>query len=325
MKSKLTDNLYTDSKERMNTDFKRTYQQIPTEFAALVFHHKLVKPFQVYMYLKCCNDSIVNRNSDAFRKMPEVLGFKSHNTVNKYLRQAIRLNWIGYNAISQNYFVRGISILRGMYGFHKRQSALFHLKDIQVMEPFLASVIVNSNIRNQKSYFERKESEKLKTAVKNTGAALQVAASSDSSQNWVPRRVINQIAVTKSKKKNEERPAYYGYSNRKIASLLKCSKTKATELKQKMEQCGFIETIPHTQVIAVLEKRDYTYRRNLYKAMPELTGKVFFRVGILKIRKNIRPKKVVEVVQQLYDEIVPKIKFTRVATRPSWFAKQKVA
>ena len=309
----------------MNTDFKRTYQQIPTEFATYVFHHKLVKPFQVYMYLKCCNDGIVNRNSVAFKQMQTILNFTSHNTINKYLRQAICLNWIGYNAISQNYFVRGMDNLRASYGFCKRQSALFHVKDIRHMEYFLASVIVNSNIRNQKSYFEGKESERLKTAVKNTGAALQVAASSDSSQNWVPRRVINQIAVTKSKKKKEERPAYYGYSNRRIAALLKCSKTTATELKQKMEKCGFIETIAHTQVIATLEKRDYTYRRNLYKAMPELTGKVFFRVGLLKSRKNVRPKKVVEVVQQLYDEIVPKIKFTRVATKPTWFVKQKVA
>lgn len=309
----------------MKTDFKRTYQQVPTQFATYVFHNNLVKPFQVYMYLKCSNDGIVNRNSAAFRKMPEILGFGSHNTVNRHLRHAIRLNWIGFNAISQNYFVRGMDNLRARYGFCKRQSALFHLKDIQEMRAYLASVIVNSNIRNQKSYFERNESERLKTAVKNTGAALQVAASSDSSQNWVPRRVINQIAVTKSKKKKEERPAYYGYSNRKIAALLKCSKTTATELKQKMEKLGFIETIPHTEVIAILEKRDYTYRRNLYKAMPELTGKVFFRVGILKSRKNVRPKKVVEVVQQLYDEIVPKIKFTRVATKPSWYAKQKVA
>lgn len=309
----------------MNTDFKRTYQQIPTEFATYIFHHNLEKPFQVYMYLKCCNDGIVNRNSDAFRNLPDVLGFGSHNTVNKHLRHALRLNWVGYNVISQNYFVRGIDNLRARYGFYKRQSALFHMKDIQEMRAFLASVIVNSNLRNQKAYFESKESGRLKTAVKKPGAALQVAASSDSSQNWIPRRVINQLAVTKSKKKKEDRPAYYGYSNRGIASLLKCSKTTATELKQKMEELGFIETIPHTQVIATLEKRDYTYRRNLYKAMPELTGKVFFRVGLLKSRKNVRSKKVVEVVQQLYDEIVPKIKFTRVATKPSWYDKQKVA
>jgi len=309
----------------MNTDFKRTYQQVPTEFATYVFHHKLVKPFQVYMYLKCCNDGIVNRSSDAFKQMPEFLGFKSHNTVNKHLRQAIRLNWIGYNVISENYFVRGMDKLRARYGFYKRQSALFHLKDIQVMEPFLASVIVCSNIQHQKYHFEVGLKKRFKTAVKTTGAALQVAASSDSTQTWVPRRVINQKAVTNSKKQKIDKPDYYGYCNRKIAGLLQRSKTTATELKQKMELLGFIETIPHTQVIATLEKRDYSYRRNLYKAMPELTGKVFFRVGLLKSRKNVRPKKVVEVVQQLYDEIVPKIKFTRVATRPSWYAKQKVA
>lgn len=309
----------------MNTDFKRTYQQIPTEIASYVFHHKLVKPFQVYMYLKCCNDGIVNRKSDAFSQISEVLGFNSHNTVNKYLKAAIRLNWIGYNAISQNYFVRGMDKLRARYGFYKRQSALFHLKDIQEMEPFLASVIVSSKIRNQKSYFEENESKRLKTAVKKTGAALQVRASSDSFQNWVPRRVVNKIAVTNSKKKMEKRPDYYGYSNRTLARLLNCSKTTATELKHRMEQLCFIETIPHTQVITVLEKRDYNYRRNLYKAMPELTGKVFFRVGLLKSRKNVRPKKVVEVVQQLHDEIIPKIKITRVATKPSWFIKQKVA
>lgn len=275
------------------------------------------------MYLKCCNDGIVNRKSDAFKQMHSVLGFKSHNTINKYLRQSIRLNWIGYNAISQNYFVRGMDKLRASYGFYKRKSALFHLNNIQEMEPFLASVIVSHKIHNQKSYFEENESKRLKTAVKNTGAALQVAASSDSTQNWVPRRLINMMAVTNSKKKKENKPAYYGYSNRTIAQLLKCSKTTATELKHEMEKFGFIETIPHTVVIAILEKRDYNYRRNLYKAMPELTGKVFFRVGLQKGKKNLRPKKVVEVVKQLYDEIIPKIKFSRVAAKPSWFANKK--
>lgn len=277
------------------------------------------------MYLKCCNDSIINKDSESFRSLSKILGFNSHNTVNKHLNHARRLNWIGYSAKSQNYYVRGVDRLRAQYGFHKKQSVLFHLKDIKETKAFLAAAIVGVNLRNQKSYFERKESDSLKTAVKYTGAALQVEASSDPSPKWVPRRVINQLAVTKSSAKVEDRPSYYGASNLKISKLLKCSKTTATELKQKMIKLGFIETISHVEVLEVLEKRDYAYRSHLYKACPELQGRVFFRVGLVMRNNNLPPKKVVEVVQQLYDEIIVKIKFTNVASSPSWFAKAKAA
>ncbi len=306
-------------------DKGRAYQQIPTEFAAMVFYQELEKPFTLYMYFKSNSAGIFNRDSAVFKNAANALGFQSHNTFNKHLRKLLALNWVGYDEGGQKFYVRGFEHLRAVYGFQKKQTAGFPIEKIQGMQAFCAAVIVTGKVQNQKYYFEVGQRKKPASAVKKTGAALQVAVSSAPAQNWVPRRIVNDKASAQANPRKENKPAYYGYSNRTIAKILGCSKTTATDLKHQMEHWGFIKTIEHTEVLLTLDKRDYTIRQNLYKGRPELTGKVIFRTAIKRVPQSTRYKKVIEVVQQQYDEIIPLVKFTRTSKKSSWLAQKKIA
>jgi hypothetical protein len=303
----------------------RTYQQIPTEFAAMVFYEQLEKPFQLYMFFKSQSAGIFGKDSDIYNGARNVLGFKSHNTFNKHLRKLIALNWVGYDAVMQKFFVRSFDRLRAVYGFQKKQTAGLQMEKIQGMRAFLAAVIISGKIQNQKYYFEVGQRKEPATAVKRTGAALQVGVSSAPAQKWVPRRIVNDKASAHTNPRKDEKPAYYGYCNRTIAKILGCSKTKATDLKHEMEHRGFIKTIPHTEVILTLEKRNFRVRQDLYKAYPELSGKIIFRTALKRIKNSTRLKKVIEVVQQQYDEIIPLVKFARTAKKSSWLSQQKAA
>ena len=291
----------------------------------MVFFQKLDKPFQIYMYLKCFADGVINKNSEVFNGVKDVLGFRSHNTVNKHLKKLIALNWIGYDPEAKNYFIRSFPRLQSRYDFRKKQSVCFYVNNIRKTRAFLGAVILNVKIQNQKYYFEGGKRRKPVTAANITGAALQVLASPAPAQKWVPRRAINDLAVARAKLQKNDKPSYYGYSNKSIAKILHCSKTTATDLKHDMEKCGFIKTIEHSTVLQVLEKRDYAVRKNFYVAYPELNGKIFFRTALKKLPHSTRSKKIIEVVQQQYDEIIPLVKFTRRSKSTSSLQMQKVA
>lgn len=281
-------------------------QRIPIELATYIFHERLVKPFQIYMYFKCCTNGKFKRNSQAFRQMSKILGIKSHNTINKYLKKLIYHDWIGCDTRTQTYFIRSINFLRNKYSFYDGLSVKFYFTDIKIIEIFLASIIVCNKIQKQINYFEMGSKKKLAAAVKISGTALQAAGSSFENRSWLPRRIINEKMSNKTKNQENKKPDYYGYSSKTLAIILKRSRTTSIELKLKMKKWNFIKTIPHFKIFAVLAKRDKLIRNNIYMGYPELNGKLIYRVAFSK------NKKVIELVQQLHDEIIPNIKFIRV-------------
>lgn len=298
----------------------RKYQQIPTQLADYVIQNDLVKSFQIYMYFKCCSNGCVNNKSEVFSNVKQALKISTNRTFKKHFEKLIELNWVGYNPNSKNYFIRSIDTIRIQHNFTKRQSATFNYKDINTFREFLCAVLVSANIKGQKFYFEVGQKRKTETAGKTLVTALQVKSSfSSASQNWVPRRLINDKASIKSKTVDVEIPDYYGMSLLTIAEKIGRSKTTACDLKQSMSKAGYIKIVPHIQVIDTLQNRDFTYRNKFYSAYPELIGRLSFRKRKIKTKseaeesENKKEKTVIDVVLILHDEIIPTISFKKVS------------
>ena len=297
----------------------RKYQQIPTQLADYVIQNDLVKPFQIYMYFKCCCNGFVNKKSEVFSNAKPALKINTNRTFKKHFEKLVELNWVGYNPTTKNYFIRSIDTIRVQLDFTKRQSATFSYKDINKFREFLCAVIVSANIKGQKFYFEVGQKRKTETAGNKLVPALQVESSSSTPQNWVPRRQINDKASRKSKSVDVKIPDYYGMSLLTMGEKIGRSKTTACDLKQAMHKAGFIKVIHHEQVIDTLQNRDFTYRKNFYSAFPELFGRLSFRARKIKTKteaeesENKKTKTVIDVVLIMHDEIIPTISFKKVS------------
>jgi len=109
-----------------------------------------------------------------------------------------------------------------------------------------------------------------------------------------------------SSKATNRTPAYYGVGVHKIAKLLFCSPTRACELKHEAEKAGFIKTKKKYKEICRFPNADY-WRRDAYKAAyPESGNALRFKTG------TRHKKKFVLMVEQLHDEIKPRVPFKRV-------------
>ncbi len=107
---------------------------IPVELASYVIRHRLMKAFSVFVYLKCYTSGIINKDSVTFKALGSTIGVKDNRTLNKYLKQIIGLNWIGYNTVSGNYFIRSIDKIRVLHNFKKRQAVTFNVKDLRQIQ-----------------------------------------------------------------------------------------------------------------------------------------------------------------------------------------------
>jgi len=66
---------------------------------------------------------------------------------------------------------------------------------------------------------------------------------------------------------------------------------------------GYLQLKQHVKDIMTLEKRDFRIRRELELRYPDLKGKIRF------VKVEVKGKKMIKVVRQLQDEIIPKMRF----------------
>lgn len=206
--------------------------QIPLEIIRFVYREKLVKPFAVYVYLKIHSDGKFNNSSALFVQLQLDLRIRDHRTMEKYLMTLKSMNWIGYDSNTGYYYVRGFDFIRRINNFESRTAVTFYAKFFNAFRSFLVGAIIGEQINKQRFYKEVAERRKLRAAVKKGHAAIQSKAFSSSS---LP---------------------YYGLSNKRIAKLLGCNYTRASELKKQAVKDGFIKTRHRFKRLAVLSKRD---------------------------------------------------------------------
>jgi hypothetical protein len=257
---------------------KNNRLSIPIQMIEFAVKKKLLRHMALYIYLKIYSDGKVQITNELSILLKQQLKIRDKRTLDKYLNKLQAINWIGHNTQSGYYFIRSFDNIRSAFQFKKRQASEFISKDITRFSSYAVGALISAAINGQKMYrmfAERKH----RAAVNNRDAAFQPGVSSK-------RPRIN----------------YYGLSNELIAEILGCKKTRACQLKKKAAADGFIQAISHYHDVATIGKADYNLRAHYCDGAPEMKGRIRF------IAAEIKGEPVVKVVEQLYDEIVPKIR-----------------
>lgn len=83
------------------------YTWLPVDLCHVAVVKKMTKPLQVYLYLKIVTSGKCHEASGVFSELKSELNIRDQRTLKKHLLTLQQHNWIGYNAKSGYYFIRG--------------------------------------------------------------------------------------------------------------------------------------------------------------------------------------------------------------------------
>ena len=78
-----------------------------------------------------------------FTGIAEDLGIKDRRTINKYLKELQKLDWVGYNKETRNYFPRGFESLRKRLGLKNRIGVICEFSNFKSLSTFLPACLIN--------------------------------------------------------------------------------------------------------------------------------------------------------------------------------------
>jgi hypothetical protein len=192
--------------------------QIPVQICSFVQKNKLVKPFSIYLYLKCISSGKIHHSQVNYKNIANDTGLMDTRTIKKHLETLIEMNWIGNNPISGYFFIRSFDYIRINKSFKSRKAVTFYYKHINKIQEFLTGGLIGAEVERQRFYKEVVVKRKLRTAT-------------------LQRDVANQSKVFN----NDTTLSYYGLGIEKIAALLGVQKSRASELKLAAKKAGFIK------------------------------------------------------------------------------------
>lgn len=252
----------------MNTDIP--HFTIPIQLVEFVLRNNKVRCFSIYLFLKKNCDGTINETRLPYIEIAKELGIRDKRTVNKYITQLIDLNWIGYNAETKNYFIRGFNYLRSKLDFQKRKAVICEFSNLKELKPFLAASLVGYEIIRQKLI--------QRSLIKRFGGAA--ALRRQGALQLPPPFFLR---------------CYFGLSNKRIGAILGCRKSQANRLKIESQKLGFLQVNKKFKFVKLLDKPDF--RLKTYS--PD--GSKF------RFRKSKSGD--IKVYEQLIDEIIPELRF----------------
>ncbi len=241
--------------------------------------NKAIKPLQIYIFLKFHTDGKVHASSGLFKHLKKILSIRDNRTLKTHLATLLKLNWIGFNPVSENYFIRGFNQVRKQYKFHKRNAAICYYTNIKKLAAFVVGAIITKQINVQK--FLHVIRERFSKAVTHK----------------------RDVTFQPSKPFPNDVPLYHGLANSIIAKIFGCKQTRACQLKHQAEKEGFIKTKKKYRRLSIIETQDKNIRGQLTALYPSCYGKI-------KMRKMKNGK--IEICEQMYDEILPNIGIKRI-------------
>lgn len=244
-----------------------------------VFNQKLRKPFRVFLYLKAFSSGKLRKDSKEFCQAMEILGIKDTRTFNKYIDALIREKWIGYNPVTGMVFIRSFNFIRRQHGFTKHRMAQFYFESDSIdLDAFMFGAIVGDRILRHKDFREIEKRKAGRIATEKRGVASQI----------LPPSSI---------------PDYYGLAVQTMGKAVGLSQTRAHELKDRAVKAGYLVCNKRYREIVTLDNPDRDIKSNIAKGDPDLAMRIRFS------SKRIGKKKVIVVMEQLHDEVIPLIDF----------------
>jgi hypothetical protein len=244
---------------------------IPVQLIEYAFQNKLTRPLAVYIYLKFYTTGKTHKDSPVFDHLKRVLGIKDDRTLSKYLKTLLEHNWVGFNSISGNYFIRGFDLLREQLELRKRQAVVCYHYYLGKIQSFFTGAVICKYINIQK-YLSVRKGRRASAVTHNRDVTFQPGTPSFHTKE------------------------YYGLANSIIAKILGCKQTRACQLKHKAEDDGFIKVKKRFRDYVTLISKDYLVRSQLYELNPKLMGRLKFIT---------QKDSTIKIVEQLYDEIEP--------------------
>jgi hypothetical protein len=255
---------------------------VPVEIVEYAYSRGLLKPLAIFLYLKITIGDKIKGDNHVFDTLRVDLKMKDIRSFNKHMSELLALKWVSHNKVTNVFHVRSFNKVRIQFGFKDRQACITTLHDIRQIQTFAVGVLINVVIRKQRYFFERIKG-RTRTATLEGPVAKQSRA---------PRRTSF--------------PEYYGLTNRKLSKLLGCKQTRACVLKNAAARAGYLEVKHRYLDLKEFTKPDYHYRRVLSTMDPALARRIRF------FSKREGDKKVVKAVQQLRDELIPKMVFKKI-------------
>ncbi len=288
---------------------------IPVELIQYAISKGIQPEFKVFVAAKMVTPGCFGKKSDHYQNLCDYMGIDSR-TADKHIKSLIKMGWVGYNYETHTYFFRSWERLRASELFTHRLSVRFNVKDIPTFRAFMAAAVITWQIEKFKYYCKKSESNpklyktklkeqqkgRLKKSVVNKGGTTLPTASASSPASFVF-------------------PQYFGFSNKRIASLLNCNYTYACNLKHEAEKAGYIRTNPQRKDIELLTQPDYSIRAQYYKYSN--LGDDARKLRFTSIRVQGESK--ILMFQQLHDEIVPLMETKRIHYFQQLKAKAKRA
>lgn len=124
---------------------------VPIQMIEFVYIEKKSKEFRLYLQLKISCDGKINLTSKDLNKLAQELNY-CRKTLIRQLNYLVSINWIGYDPITYDYFIRGFDSIRKCHKFHKlqrRTAAVLELEYINHLNIFCFSALV-ADILNHK-------------------------------------------------------------------------------------------------------------------------------------------------------------------------------
>ncbi|RPD50639.1 hypothetical protein [Paracnuella aquatica] len=283
--------LNSGDKKTATPEFLRHPQLVvPVELCRFAQSNGLIKSFDLFLHMKMYSDGKMHITSPALKQIRADLRLKDDRTFDKHIEKLRALNWVGYNPASGYYFIRGFHYIRLIHKINNRQGVIFNAFNLNNIKVFVYGVLISAIVIGQFHSAEKDAKRKSRTATTYGGVAKQ------------------------SNRLSHSNLPYFGVSNAGIGAALNCSTTLACNMKRKAEEAGMIKTRKQFHLLDRIKEPDYKLRSYLYEQYPKLIGRIRF------LGKSNREERWIEVLQQLHDEIIPKLHFKAMAK----FAKLKI-
>ena len=118
------------------------YLKIPVEMCFYALKNRIVRPFQLYIYLKIvCNGKMKISKKDK-KDIAYALGLKSDRSISNNLKILSDLGWISYSKKSGYYFIKGFEVIRMLLGLKRITSVEFSISEIKHFRAFLGATVI---------------------------------------------------------------------------------------------------------------------------------------------------------------------------------------
>lgn len=249
---------------------KCEYLHVPIELIQYAHKKKMHKALGLYLLLKASCDGHTVLTKEYKSYFMSLLGIKDNRSFSKHLQKLIAENWIGCNAKTGIYYIRGSKSLRKRYGFRHNTAVVFNIADdAPNVTAFVHGAIINHEIRRR---------------TKARNARVKKLAGSSA---LLKESALHELAV---KGLISE---YIGLSLSVIGRILEVSQSQADRIKINLKALGYIKLKAKHKVICQSDKLDFS----LIKFMPPNR-----RYSVL--RKTRKKKTFYEFRERSFDEII---------------------